>query len=1021
MKKYKKVLSLICVCLLFCNLLAVVSLAAGTGTQADPFIITTAEELQNINNNVSAHYKLGANIDLADMDFTPIGNADSGAFSGSFDGNGYKISNLNVFSGKYAGLFGSNEGIIKNVILEDIYVYGTRYIGGVVGQNTEYGTLENCSVLSGLVETEGGLYDSNIGGICGINEGRFVGSFSNNAEIAANVSDVYVYAGGICGSWNTETTTEITNCFNTGNVSALSSCLSSSKSYSGGLVGNAYSVITTTNCYNTGSVSSAAYCSADYSYSPSSSSYSGGLLAYGSATINNSYNTGNVLSSSNSYYSRSSFSGGLVGSTTTAYISNSYNTGDVTTATNTSTNYSYSYIGGLVAFADTVNIISSYNTGNVYSNVIERSRSCSGGLVGYIYTAAYIRSSYNSGCAFSKCIYLSNSGGLVGYGYGTVDISDSYNTGNISATSTASTSSSSYSNCPYAHSGGLVGSGVTSNGQTYISNSYNTGSVSSNSYFLSYAFSGGLSSDYSKSVNESYSLEGCINSLFATGSTGKFLSSNDLKNISSFNEWDFDEVWTIDSNINNGYPVLKTTTSPLSLNISNKVMFTGSSLQLVAYKNGIATNDVTWTVSPGSATVTSRGLVTAGEPGLSTITATDSEGNKANFNTYIITKAASITATDRTITLTNSSIANSSYFTVTGSVSDYVASYQSSDTNIVKVSDNGALTPVKAGTVTITATTLSGLSAKQKVTVDGSATSISLPSTLTVTMGSTKKLTATTSPNPTSSTITWKSSDTTVGTVDNEGNVTGLKSGTTIITATTDNGYSATCTVTVNAPVTEMAFETPSLTLYKGQTYKLKLNINPANTTDTITYSSSSSSKASVSSTGLVTAGTGLTSTGTVTITATSSSGQKAYCNITVKAWPSVLTVVDSNATISEDVITTSTTGIRNIDKLVTVKDGYTIDVTYSHTPDGLNYCGTGTVIDVYDDYGNFVISYTLVVTGDVNGDSICNVLDVNDTERMSTDALTFSAPQAYAANGTTKTTVDVSSYQYVLNKALAE
>ena len=44
-----------------------------------------------------------------------------------------------------------------------------------------------------------------------------------------------------------------------------------------------------------------------------------------------------------------------------------------------------------------------------------------------------------------------------------------------------------------------------------------------------------------------------------------------------------------------------------------------------------------------------------------------------------------------------------------------------------------------------------------------------------------------------------------------------------------------------------------------------------------------------------------------------------------------------------------------------------------------------------------------------------------SDTERMSTDALTFSAPQAYAANGASKETIDATSLQYVLNKALAE
>ena len=309
MKKSQKIISLACALVLALNFLAVISVAGGTGTEADPFIITTAEELQNINNNVSAHYILGNDINLTGVDFVPLGNSDSGAFSGSFDGNGFTIKNLDVFSGKFAGLFGSNEGTIKNVILEDIYVYGTRYIGGVVAQNTEYGTVENCSVLSGLVESDGGINNVSVGGICGINNGCFVGSFSNGATIKANVSGVSAYTGGICGYWNSSVSQEITNSVNTGTVSVSSSSSYSYKSCSGGLIGYAYSTITIINCYNIGNISA--------SSSSTSPAYSGGFLGYANSTItiNDSYNTGNI-SSYTSYNGSSypdSYSGGLVG------------------------------------------------------------------------------------------------------------------------------------------------------------------------------------------------------------------------------------------------------------------------------------------------------------------------------------------------------------------------------------------------------------------------------------------------------------------------------------------------------------------------------------------------------------------------------------------------------------------------------------------------------------------------------------------------------------------------------------
>ena len=1019
MKRTYKIISIICVCILSFNILTVIGSAKGTGTEADPYIITTAEELQNINNNVSAHYKLGTNIDLADMEFTPIGNVDTGSFTGSFDGNGYTIYNLDVYSGKYAGLFGSNEGIIKNVILENIYVYGTRYIGGVVAYNTALGTVENCKVLSGLVETDGGINNIQIGGVCGRNEGAFNGAFSNGADVDASATDVTIYAGGICGYWNSSLTEELNIVSNTGKISSISTVTSSNPyAYSGGLVGYAYSTITIIGGYNTGNITSYAQ-----------TCYSGGLAGYtrSTTTINNSYNTGNI--SSYDYF------GGLIGcAKNTTTISNSYNTGDVSFL-----NSSDACSGGLVGYVGSkITINNSYNTGNISSY------EDSGGLVGYAHSNVTINESYNTGNVSSSS---SNSGGLVGCAYdSSVAISNSYNTGEIS---------SSYYHSSYSlHSGGFVGY-VRSSSYAIaitISNSYNTGnifsSVSSSSY--SGGFVGGtygtskkivitISFSYSTGEISSSSYSGAIVGDVDTGNTtidcdssfiingsvvkgytlygepGICLSSVEMKKQSSYVDWDFDEVWAMDSNINSGYPILKTTASPLSLNISNKIMLAGSTLQLKAYKNSVVTDDVNWSVTSGAATVSSIGLVTAGS-GLATVTATDSEGNKANFNTYIITKATSLTATDRTINLSQSGIANSSYFTVNGSDTDFVASYQSSDTSVITVDGVGYLTPVKVGTATITATTAGGVSATQTVTVEGSAKSISIPTTLTVSVGSTQKITATTSPNPTTSDITWGSSDTSVATVDSEGNVTGLKSGTTIITATTDNGYSSTCTVTVNAPITEMAFETPSLTLYTNETFKLKLNITPTNTTDTITYSTSSSTYASVTSVGMVTA----KKAGTVTITATSSSGQKAYCNITIKSWPSVLTAVDSTTTISNRYIMTDADLTTKIKDLVVAKTGYSITATPSHSAGGKSYFGTGSTVDVYDEYGNLVITYTVVVSGDLNGDSVVDVLDSSQMALASSGKKTLEGAYALAGDSNSDDIIDISDYQDIVNKAVS-
>ena len=1022
MKGMHKIISIICACVLFLNAFTAAAFASETGTEENPYIITTAKELQNINNNVSAHYKLGANINLADEEFTPIGNVDTGSFTGSFDGNGYTVYNLDVYSGKYAGLFGSNEGVVKNVVLENVSVYGTRYIGGVVAYNTSLGTVESCKVVSGIVETDGGVNSVSIGGVCGVNEGVLSGSFSNGADVKSSASG---NAGGICGYWNTALTEELENVYNTGNITAGGS---SADSYSGGLIGYVESTVNINGSYNTGNVTVTSLPSYDSSY------YFGGLIGYAKSTvnINDSYNIGSVTVAVNptnkSWCNYYCYSGGLVGyAENTTNVNNSYNIGNVTATIKSHKDNQRCYSGGLFGYAkNTTNVSNSYNTGSIttYGLTYRDSHSYSGGFVGYA-GEMLANNSYNTGDITANAISqgtgdfgggwssYSYSGGFVGKVYYTVNVANSYNTGNINTYGDSNGDENPFS-------GGFAGAAYG-----VISNSYNTGKIAAATSMYDKplaSHSGGLMGRANCSVINSFSRYGSVIEGDFRGTDGVFLSSSDMKKQSAYIGWDFDETWGVDSRINEGYPILKTTASPLSLDVSNKPMPAGSTLQLTAYKNGVATNDVTWSANSDKASVSKTGLVTAGGVGFATVTATDREGNKANFNTYVFTKATSLSAEDRTINLSASGVKNESYFTVNGSDSDYIVSYKSSDTSVLTVDGGGYITPLKLGVATVTATTAGGASATQTVTVEGSAAKITLPSEMTVSVGETKKITAKISPDPTTSAVTWKSSDPLVAAVDNDGNVRGLKSGTTVITAEADNGVSGTCTVTVNAPITEMTFENPSLTLYLGEAYKLKLNITPANTTDTIKYSVSDSNKASVSSAGVVTISTRSSATGTVTVTATASSGQKAYCNITIKSWPDVLKTVDNTTNINRRYIVTDANLTVKIKDLVTAKTGYSIAATPAVSSGGISFFGTGSIVDVYDEYGNLAMTYTLIVKGDLNGDSVCDALDASLTEMYSVGLKTPTAAEIYAANGSASATeIDVDAYQYVVNKCLSQ
>ena len=99
----------------------------GTGTVLDPFIIKTAGELaylaMSVNNGTDysgKYISLTSNIDLQGRNWVPIGKA-AHPFAGTFNGNGYVISNPtanDIDNDGYEGLFGYNTGIITKVGVE---------------------------------------------------------------------------------------------------------------------------------------------------------------------------------------------------------------------------------------------------------------------------------------------------------------------------------------------------------------------------------------------------------------------------------------------------------------------------------------------------------------------------------------------------------------------------------------------------------------------------------------------------------------------------------------------------------------------------------------------------------------------------------------------------------------------------------------------------------------------------------------------------------------------------------------
>ena len=161
------------------------------------------------------------------------------------------------------------------------------------------------------------------------------------------------------------------------------------------------------------------------------------------------------------------------------------------------------------------------------------------------------------------------------------------------------------------------------------------------------------------------------------------------------------------------------------------------------------------------------------------------------------------------------------------------------------------------------------------------ATNITLGSTeLLLNKNATAKLTMTATPADFTDEVTWKSADTSVATIADDGTVKAVGVGTTTIKLAVGD-VSASCKVTVVQPVTSVSLNKTSLSMEALGTYQLTATANPSNAYDkTIKWSSSDPAVATVDENGLVTAiGKG---SATITATATAVSGVSRSCTVSV-------------------------------------------------------------------------------------------------------------------------------------------
>jgi len=202
MKQKKLYITGICIIFQIMSLLlAGGQFAGGEGSAEAPYLVESAQQLNNVRNHMEASFKQVADIDLAELekDWEPIGEYHMFAhplnepFKGSYDGDGYKITNLSadIPEKDYIGLFGYiGEGAhIQNVHLEGADVAGYRRVGALVGHN-EKGVISACFA-------EADVYGYwHIGGLIGRNRGEVENSHSDGSV------EGYNSVGGLCGENN---------------------------------------------------------------------------------------------------------------------------------------------------------------------------------------------------------------------------------------------------------------------------------------------------------------------------------------------------------------------------------------------------------------------------------------------------------------------------------------------------------------------------------------------------------------------------------------------------------------------------------------------------------------------------------------------------------------------------------------------------------------------------------------------------------------------------------------------------
>ena len=363
------------------------SFSSGNGTEEDPYIIETAEQLAFFASQVNAgetfegkFVSIIKSINLGNKEFTPIGVGTTGEYPESWDWSEY-----------FNGTLDGKGNVITGIKITQPTMHGV----GLIGSLQEKGIVKNLNIYEGTI-----IGNTRVGGIAGASNGKIINCTNKATIIAQDNENTYsgLLVGGIVGEIEKGS---IDNCKNYGNVTAKDDSLKTEKGkFVGGIVGQVYvgeeEDITISNCTNGGTIIAV--------YQSVGGIIGRSLRKEGSTnkiTIINCNNSGEVSTGDSEKLASTVGAGGIIGvANTETIIDNCTNSGNITATRQKA--------GGILGSQESGKGEIKNCTNNGY---ITTANDGIGGIVGYINSQIDIDNCTNNGNLMAQNGML---GGIVG-------------------------------------------------------------------------------------------------------------------------------------------------------------------------------------------------------------------------------------------------------------------------------------------------------------------------------------------------------------------------------------------------------------------------------------------------------------------------------------------------------------------------------------------------------------------------------------------------------------------------------